>query len=105
MKTFYQQLERDFRRVHMNPNEFGEAHEVNGRNITCVLTDETYDDTRPSKALGVFRMIRTLTVWPTEFGPKPLPGSDLTIDRTKYRVVTIEDEIGGWYIHLERWSQ
>lgn len=92
--NFREQLAQDIRSVFLNPDEFGETHFIDGREIICVVDDgmnamkgSTADGFDNSGMLGIDERVRTLLLAEPDIFPRPVPGQALNIDGETWRVI------------------
>lgn len=103
--TFKDILKNDVTQVFLNPDEFGEHHRVNGKDMVIVSDDiENIEREKKMKSSmdGIHARQVFFYVAADEFGG-PLPAQDtyLTLDGGTYRVVDATDEFGMYAITLE----
>lgn len=91
--TFRDQLAEDIRSVFLNPDEFGEIHFIDGREVACVVNDgmnamkgPSADGFDNSSMLGIDEQVRTLHLADC-LSPRPVPGQALEIDGETWTVV------------------
>lgn len=91
--TFREQLAEDIRAVFLNPDEFGEIHFIDGREIVCVVNDglnamkgASADGFDNSGMIGIDAQVRTLYLADC-LSPRPVPGQALTIDGETWTVI------------------
>lgn len=105
VSSFKELLRQDVSRVFLNPAEFGELHQVNGRFMTIILDDmENIEREKKMKSHmdGIYARQLFFYVSAAEFGgPLPGQGSYLTLDGGTYRVMDASDECGIYAITLE----
>lgn len=103
--SFKECIAADVGRVFLNPAEFGELHQVNGRFMVITLDDmENIEREKKMKSHmdGIYVRQVFFYVSAAEFGgPLPGQGSYLTLDGSTYRVVDATDECGVYAITLE----
>lgn len=102
---FKEQLFKDIGNVFMNPDEFGEQHEVDGKSMN-VIVDNLEVINRSKKQAeggridGVFQRQLLFYVSRSEFGRLPAIGRMLDFDGKKYRISDAVDEGGVYSITL-----
>ena len=106
----FKELQRqDILDVFINPDEFGEMHDVNGKNVNIVLDDfellkrEKYKSTNEKAGMGVKRGL--LYIKAADYGRLPLSGRKLTIDNQTFEVEDAVNESGVYSIHIRTVKQ
>ncbi len=109
MSAFKDYLKSDVKTVFLNPEEFGEEHDVNGKTVVCLIdTDELdqasiYSDAR--RLEGVFSDTKTLYVALEDLGKIPVRGQILSIDGSLHLVRSVSDEHGMLAVKIEEHEQ
>ena len=112
MSAFHEQLQKDVDAVWFNPDEFGEPHDVDGRQMRAIVDEQAI---RPNKTVhdfkqsertksvhGIYKDGITLFVRAEDFGSMPRNGAQLLLDkRFMYRVISVHVESGVYAIDLE----
>ena len=114
---FIDQMRDDFPRSFFCPWEFGERHDVNGTEMTIVLTQKdvqaqendqsffsanNYTHTSGVTTKGVYRSVWELFVPVSSFGAMPKQKSVILIDQERrFLVITADDEGGVYRMELE----
>lgn len=98
-------VHRDISRTFLNPEEFGEAHTVNGKEVTIIFDDiENVEREKKMKSTmdGLYVRQYFMFISADDFGG-PLPAQDklVTVDGKRYKVVDATDESGMYGITLE----
>ena len=62
MSYFKDMVAVDVKRIFLNPDEFAEKHNIDGKEILCVLDKNINSDPSLAKALGVYSNMVTLYV-------------------------------------------
>jgi len=83
--SFREQLEKDIRSVFLNPCEFGEMHQIEGREDLCGLTDDVYKEGDAS--LGVIDAELIIYATPSDLPPRKSPGASLNVDGREYIII------------------
>lgn len=105
VKTFKEILRNDINQVFLNPDEFGEIHTIDGRQMVCMI-DENEVIERSKKQVekgridGIYERQIMLYVAREQFGRMPAIGASVTIDSGKYRVADVTHEAGIYSILL-----
>jgi len=102
--TFKEQLAADAGAVFLNPAEFGEIHNVGGKEMTVVIDDSGMQERgkrMQSGGDGVYERRTVVYVSALDFGPLPAIGDILTVDGDTYMVKNCVDEGDIYSIHLE----
>lgn len=90
--------------VFLNLEEFGETHNVNGKDMTVIFDDiENINREKRMKSHMDGLYVRQYFMYcaVSDFGPMPAQGSVVTVDRRKYGVVDAAEEMGILSITLE----
>lgn len=88
--TFKEQLAADVGAVFLNPQEFGETHIVDDKEMVIVIDD--YGSSEHQRQAGqyldgIYTKRRRVYVAAADFGPLPKQGSVLTVDDDEYTVM------------------
>jgi hypothetical protein len=83
--TFKDQVVKDIELVFLNLDEFGETHEVEGREITIVIDDDALI-TRKGAELGVAESSLLIFARCEDLPERKAPGSAINIDGREYIV-------------------
>lgn len=92
MSYFKDMVAADVKRIFLNPDEFAEKHNIDGKEILCVLDKNINSDPTLAKALGVYSNTVTLYVSEKDMEVPKATGS-IRIDGSVHLVVSagIED--------------
>ena len=108
--TFKDLQRQDILDIFINPDEFGEVHEVNGRKVAIVLDDfellkrEKYrGDTNEKAGMGVKRGLMYIKA--ADYGRLPVSGRKMTIDNQEFEVEDAVNESGVYSIHIRTVKQ
>lgn len=101
MMGFKELAARDIRNVFINPEEFGERHVVDGKQMAIIIdgmevVERSKKQVEQGRIDGIYEKQILIYVSRNEFGPLPTIGRRLTLDRNNYRVTDAVDE-GGMY--------
>lgn len=106
--TFKDQIAKDNRVVFMNLDEFTDIHNVNGKDMPCMIDgNELVDRERQYKfkhsqyADGVYMKQLLIYVREEDFGKLPPIGRALTLDQERYTVAEAINEDGIYSITVE----
>ncbi len=104
---FKEILADDNRKVFLNPEEFGELHEISGRKIWMIIDDnemverEKRQNTSQGYRQGIYTRQVLFYVLGRDFGPLPPIGRSLTLDGKSYTITDSINEGGIYSISLE----
>lgn len=106
--TFKEQIARDNRTVFMNMEEFCDMHNINGRDIPCMIDnnemidrEKRYQYKRSLYGDGVYLKEMLIFVNARDFGPLPPTGKTLMFDKKVYTISDAINENGIYSITLE----
>lgn len=103
--SFKDILKNDIKATFLNPDEFGETHTVQGKEMVVVLDDlenvEREKKLQSTTAGGIHARQIFMYVAADDFGAFPAPGGLITLDGARYTVVDATDESGIYGITLE----
>ncbi len=97
-------IEKDVKNVFLNPDEFGEAHIVDGRKMTVIIDDNGLAERRKrdkAMAEGLHTKQRLFYVSAEEYGSAPLIGRLMELDGDYYTVADVTEESGMYAVSLE----
>ena len=103
-KTFKNILQQDIRKVFLNPDEFGEMHNINGQEVLIIIDENelTEREKRIRRNEGELHKKQLLFyIAAKDFGTLPAPGKILKLDGKQYTITDAEDESGIYAISLE----
>lgn len=105
--SFKEMLKEDILDVFFNPEEFGELHTINRKEM-CVIIDDSEQVEREKKRedsrewnQGIYKRKTVLYAIGKDFGPLPAVGKSLLLDGAVYLITAAEDEGGVYAISLE----
>lgn len=84
--TFKEQLAADAAAVFLNPEEFGETHIVNDKEMTIVIDDNELIGRQGQHIDGIYKNQKLIYVSAADFGPLPKQGSAFKLDGGTYTV-------------------
>lgn len=102
--TFKQILHRDISSVFLNRFEFGERHNVNGKDCIVIFDDiENVEREKRMKSTmdAIYANQKFMYISRDDFGDLPAQGSIVTVDKKRYLVMEASDESGVYGITLE----
>ena len=106
--TFKEQIAKDNRTVFMNIDEFGDIHNVNGKDMTVLIDnnelvdrEKRYQYRHSLYADGVYLKELLIYVHAEDFGPLPGIGRIVTFDNKTYIVSDAINEDGIYSLCLE----
>lgn len=106
--TFKEQIAKDNRTVFMNIDEFGNIHNVNGKDMTVLIDnnelvdrEKRYQYRHSLYADGVYLKELLIYVHAEDFGPLPAIGRIVTFDNKTYIVSDAINEDGIYSLCLE----
>jgi len=105
MSTFKEMAFRDIENVFLNPEEFGELHTVDGKQMTVSIdgmevVERAKRQVEQGRINGVYEKQIVLYVAKSDFGPLPTIGRALKLDNSSYKVLDAIDEGGIFSITL-----
>ncbi len=103
MRSFEDQLEKDFDRVFFNVDEFGELHDIDGEKIPVVVDNETLLQLNLGKTAdsdGIFQDNRMFFVQKKYLEEEPAVGQILEFDGESYLVGNVMKDFGGYTVIL-----
>lgn len=103
--TFKDVIAEDIQQVFLNPEEFGEPHIIDGKEMTVIIDNSEIIE-RSKKQVdrtdGVYKKQILFYVARSKFGRLPAIGSALRFDGTDYLVVDAVSEGGIYSITIGR---
>ena len=106
--TFKEQIALDNKNVFMNQDEFSETHNINGKDMPCIVDNNEQIDRekryRYNHSLygdGVYIKQLLIYVKAEDFGPLPAIGRVLLFDRKNYIITDAINEDGIYSLCLE----
>lgn len=106
MMGFKNIIAADAVNVFMNPEEFGEAHQVNDKKMQIIIDNNEMVEREKRQRNnvdyrdGVFKREVLFYVLRRDFGPLPKPGTRLQLDGHAYFVTDAIDESGIYSVSL-----
>lgn len=102
--TFKEAIQDDVKGVFLNPEEFGEIHRLNQKDV-LIIVDENELTEREKRMKGVDGELHSrqllIYVAAKDFGVLPSPGKMLTLDGRNYLITDAQGECGIYSISLE----
>lgn len=102
--TFKELLEQDVKNVFLNPEEFGELHKVDDKEMVILIDDHELLERqqRAGQHLdGIYTKQRLVYVSAADFGPLPAYGSLFLLDDESYTVTDAVEEGDIYAITIE----
>lgn len=103
MKSFAEQMEKDFDSTFFNTNEFAEMHMVDGKEIPVVVDNETLLQLNLGKMAysdGIFTDSIMFFVQSKHLDYEPVIGQIIEFDGVTYPVDNVLSDTGGYTIIL-----
>lgn len=103
MRSFQDQLARDFEQTFFNPAEFGEIHTINGDEILVVVDNETLLELNLGKTAdtdGIFRDDKMFFVQKKDLDFEPVIDQIIEFDGESYPIGQVLEDYGGYTIIL-----
>jgi hypothetical protein len=98
--NFKEQIKKDVKNVFLNFSEFAETHNLNGKNVLCIIdTDDTKEQIR--SLAGVFINVLKIFVDSKDISPRPVEGQLFKVDGSLHLVKSVSDESGILKIEVE----
>lgn len=102
--AFQEMLSQDIKDIFLNPEEFGETHLVDGKEMVVILDDNELverNDKVKTLAEGLHERRLLMYVSEEDFGPEPLIGRRLRLDGEYFTVSDVSCEGGMYAVSLE----
>lgn len=103
MRSFQEQLSRDFEKTFFNPAEFGEIHTINGDEILVVVDNETLLELNLGKTAdtdGIFQDNKMFFVQKKDLDFEPVIDQIIEFDGESYQIGQVLEDYGGYTIIL-----
>lgn len=103
MRSFQEQLEKDFDRVFFNTEEFGEIHDIDGEKVPIVVDNETLLELNLGKTAdsdGIFQDNRMFFIQKKHMPNHPVIGQVMEFDGEMYQVGNVLEDFGGYTVIL-----
>ena len=97
MRSFKDAVSADAANVFLNMDEFADRHNLNGRDVVCLVDTDMTDPAKVmvnKKLEGVFVNSITVYVKPGDLERRPVEGEPLYLDDEMYFVKTVSSEMG-----------
>lgn len=101
---FKDMVQEDVKNIFLDPEEFGELHIVDGREMTIIVDEnELIEREKKNKTLaeGLHKKQLLIYVSAEDFGAEPLVNRLLELDGVYYTVTDVSSEMGMYAISLE----
>lgn len=99
--NFKAQVQLDNLTTFLNPNEFGEEHDIDGVMITVVMDQELINKRSQVMAEGTYISRLVLFVRLVDLGYMPVEGQMMRVDNSPYLVVQVGHDMGILSVTLE----
>lgn len=102
--SFKEMVQEDIKNIFLNPEEFGETHLVDGKEMTIIIDEnELVEREKKIKTLAEGLHVKQLLMYVSEeeFGPEPLINRLLELDGSYYVVTDVSSEMGIHAISLK----
>lgn len=106
MSAFKDMVEADISSVFLNPDEFGETHNLNGANCICVIASDITEERKASLAggkrtpEGLHGDYLTICVKSSDLPEVPAQGTSFKVDGKRYTVDACTEDMGMLSIQL-----
>ena len=103
MRTFKEQLEKDFHDAFFNLNEFAELHNIDGKNVPVEVENDTLLALNLGKNAdsdGIFEDAKLFFVMKENLEYEPVIGQIMEFDGETYPIGNILEDFGGYTIIL-----
>lgn len=103
MRTFKEQLEKDFHDAFFNLNEFAELHDIDGEKIPVVVDNDTLLALNLGKNAdsdGIFEDAKLFFVMKEYLNCEPVIGQIMEFDGESYPIGNVLEDFGGYTIIL-----
>lgn len=103
MRSFKDQLEKDFDNTFFNLNEFAEIHDIDGKKVPIVVDNETLLQLNLGKTAdsdGIFQDNRMFFVLKKYLDYEPVIGQIMEFDGEPYQIGNVLEDFGGYTIIL-----
>lgn len=104
MRSFKEQMQKDFKDTFFNLNEFAEIHNIDGAQIPVVVDNETLLQLNLGKTTdsdGIFEDNKMLFVQKAHMQDQPVIGQIMEFDGEAYQVGNVLEDLGGYTIILK----
>lgn len=100
MSSFKDQVQNDLV-VFINPDEFGESHNIDGVEIDIVPDEDTVNERKYGHAEGTYLSKRGFFVRKEVLGYRPVERQGLTFDGDYFTVASVSENAGILRIEIE----
>jgi len=101
MSAFKESLQNDLLTTFFNPEDFGELHRVNGKDMLIVIDTDTLMRNQLKDVKGVYTGTILFYAREVDYGPSPRPQSRVTVDQRTYTVTNFNSDMGMYTITAE----
>lgn len=99
---FRDYVQQDLESFFFNPDEFGEIHVVDGRQLTVIVDNDRLTQRSQQEYDGIYVGDLLYFVRAEEYGPPPKPDSVQLFDGKAYTVFDVREDTGMYEIILKR---
>lgn len=103
MRTFAEQLEKDFTDTFFCINEFAQLHSIDGKQIPVVVDNDTLlalNLDKDSHSDGVYEDAKLLFIQKKDLESEPIVGQIMEFDGEDYPIGKVLEDFGGYTIIL-----
>lgn len=100
--TLRAQIASDVASVFLQPDDFAEAHVIDGQPVTCVVSDDRAGTLSGELDGAAYLATRTIHVAPGALAKSPVIGKRLVLDGAAYLVLNALEELGLLVITITR---
>ena len=103
MRTFKEQLQKDFDNIFFNLDEFAEIHTVEGQEVSVVIDTDNLlelDLGKKEHSDGVYTDEKMLFIQKKDLDFEPVAGQHLNFDGEVYPILNVFEAMGGYTIIL-----
>ena len=99
MSSFKNMMAAD-RGIFLNIDEFGDKHEIEGRTITAVLDEETFDESKKGEDIGLASFDSVLFARVEDLPRQRPSGESLNVDGRECTIISWRSDAGMATIYL-----
>ena len=103
MRTFKEQLQKDFDNIFFNLDEFAEIHTVEGKEVSVVIDNDKLmelDLGKKDHSDGVYTDEKMFFIQKKDLDFDAVGGQDRDCDGGMYRILNVFEDMGGYTIIL-----
>lgn len=94
MSAFRDMVASDIDTVFLNTDEFAEEHEIEGKNVICIISDEELLDKQGGAVWAVGQVVKTLCAKCDDLPTRKGYGAELMVDGIPYVVEAWSEDMG-----------